>query len=193
VLSLNGVGVNLAAELVFHERVNRRELVGVRFVDPSEKAREAILLGVFARSETWEAIRAEERRGRFALAAAFLTGFVRYFLPERHLSRRYPTRQVFRTPRRLGRNRGRSVWLCDASPGGAGFVCSGRRPHVGDLWRISEMRWARVVYARRRLGFWWRVGVEEVEEPRDSSVMPEWEPNHLIAMPAGRESLWTDH
>ena len=40
----------------------------------------------------------------FGLAAAFLSGFVRYFRPSRHVSRRYPTRQVLRVPRRLGRN-----------------------------------------------------------------------------------------
>src|SRR4030095_6027465 len=89
VLGLNGEGVRLEAELVFEERGARRDLVGVRFIDPSEKAREAILLGVFARSETWEAARANELRSRLGLAAAFISGFVRYFRPSRHVSRRY--------------------------------------------------------------------------------------------------------
>jgi cellulose synthase (UDP-forming) len=174
VLGLEGTGVRLHAELVFHERIARRDLVGVRFIEPSQKAREAILLGVFAHSETWEAIRASERRSRFALAAAFLFGMIGYFRGSKHRSRRYPERRVFRFPRWLGRNRRRSVWLRDVSPGGAGLLCTGRRPRNGDLWRISHLRWGRVVYARRRFLFLWRVGLEEIEEP-DGEVMPAWE------------------
>ena len=42
VLGMNGGGMRLRAELVFHERYERRELVGVRFVDPTpETARGA--------------------------------------------------------------------------------------------------------------------------------------------------------
>jgi len=67
------------------------------------------------------------------------------------------------------------VWLRDASPGGAGVLCTGRQPRVGDLWRISELRWGRVVYARRRFAFFWRVGIEEIEEPRGRDVMPDWD------------------
>ena len=152
VLGLNG-GLRVHAELVFHERVTRNgDLVGVRFIDPTQETREKILLEVFACSETWERLRADERRSRFGLAAAFVLGFVRYFHRSRHVSRRYPTRRVLRVPRRLGRNRKRSVWL----------------------WRISELRWGRVVHAHRRYLLFWRVGIEEVEEPA-GPVMPAWE------------------
>ena len=174
VLGLNG-GLRVHAELVFHERVTRNgDLVGVRFIDPTQETREKILLEVFACSETWERLRADERRSRFGLAAAFVLGFVRYFHRSRHVSRRYPTRRVLRVPRRLGRNRKRSVWLCDTSPGGAGLLCTGRRPRIGELWRISELRWGRVVHAHRRYLLFWRVGIEEVEEPA-GPVMPAWE------------------
>jgi cellulose synthase (UDP-forming) len=175
VLGTNGNGgLRLPAELVFHERYERRELVGVRFIDPSEEQRRAILLGVFARSETWEELRERERRSRFGLATAFALGFVRYFRPSHHWTRRYPTRRTYAFPRWLGRNRRRGVWLCNVSPGGAGLLCTGRRPRVGELWRISELRWGRVVHARRRFGVLWRVGIEEIEEP-DGPVMPAWE------------------
>jgi cellulose synthase (UDP-forming) len=175
VLSLNGSPLRLRAELVFHERVGRRELVGVRFIDPPEDARHAILLSVFARSETWERLRSAERRSRFGLASAFLLGFARYFRGARYWTRRYPTRNALRFPRWLGHNHRRSVWLCDVSPGGAGLLCTGRRPRSGELWRISELRWGRVVHARRRFLFLWRVGLEEVEEPADAGVLPAWE------------------
>jgi cellulose synthase (UDP-forming) len=175
VLGLNGNGgIRVRAELVFHERYERRELVGVRFIDPTEEQRQMLLLGVFARSETWEENREHESRGRFALAYAFLLGFARYFRREHHWSRRYPTRRTLAFPQRLGRNRRRRVWLRDFSPGGAGLLCTGRRPRAGELWRISELRWGRVVWARRRFGLLWHVGIEEIEEP-DHPVMPAWE------------------
>ena len=66
------------------------------------------------------------------------------------------------------------MWLCDTSPGGAGLLCTGRRPRIGELWRISELRWGRVVHAHRRYLLFWRVGIEEVEEPA-GPVMPAWE------------------
>jgi hypothetical protein len=133
-----------------------------------------LLLEVFARSETWEEARAGESRGRFGLASAFLIGFARYFRRDHHFSRRYPTRRVFTLPQQLGRNRRRRVWLHDVSPGGAGVLCTGRRPRRGELWRISELRWGRVVWARRRFALLWHVGLEEIEEP-DHPVMPAWE------------------
>jgi cellulose synthase/poly-beta-1,6-N-acetylglucosamine synthase-like glycosyltransferase/endo-1,4-beta-D-glucanase Y len=174
VLGLNG-GLRVRAELLYYERIGRRDLIGVRFVDLSEQARRAILLGVFAQSDTWEDLRADEWRGRIALVDAFLLGLLRTFRGYRSSRRRrYPTRKVFRVPHRLGRNRRRSVWLCDVSPGGAGLLCTGRRPRIGELWRISELRWGRVVRVRRRLGLLWRVGVEEIEEP-EPSVLPAWE------------------
>jgi cellulose synthase (UDP-forming) len=175
VLGMNGDGgLRLHCELVFHERYERRELVGVRFVDPSPEQLEAILLGVFARSATWDEMRAGEHRSRFGLAAAFLLGFVRYFRREHRWTRRYPTRRVLAVPRGLGRNRRRRVWLRNYSPGGAGLLCTGRRPRRGELWRITELRWGRVVWARRYLGLLWKVGVEEIEEPKNP-VMPAWE------------------
>ena len=137
-------------------------------------ARQALLLAVFARSDVWEEARATERRGRFALAASFFVGFVNAFRGTRTSSRRYPMRRVLRFPRRVGRNRKRRVWLRDQSPGGAGLLCTGRRPRNGELWRISELRWGRVVHTRRRLLLFWRVGLEEVEEPADR-VLPAWE------------------
>jgi cellulose synthase (UDP-forming) len=167
-------GVRVRAELVYHEHFAGRDHVGVRFVDPSAEVRRALLLGVFARSETWEEVRSGEWRSRFALAAAFVIGLVGYFRESRCLQRRYPTRRVFAIPRRLGRNKRRSVWLRDLSPGGAGLLCTGRRPRIGELWRISELRWGRVVHTRRRLGFLWHVGIEEIEEPIDR-VEPAWE------------------
>ncbi len=173
VLGLNG-GLRVRAELVFHERVGRRDHIGVRFVDPTPATRKAILLGVFARSETWEELRERERRGRFALAASFVLGIASYFRRSRVLRRRYPARTTYWIPRRLGRNRRRSVWLRDASPGGVGLLCTGRRPRAGELWRISDLRWGRVVNARRRFLFFWRVGLEEIEEPA-KAVMPAWE------------------
>jgi cellulose synthase (UDP-forming) len=175
VLGMNGSGgIRLHAELMFHERYERHELVGVRFLDITEEQRNALLLGVFGRSETFEEMREHERRTRLGLATAFLLGFVRYFRREHHWSRRYPTRRVLRVPQQLGRNRRRRVWLRDVSPGGAGLLCTGRRPRAGELWRISELRWGRVVWARRRLGLLWHVGIEEIEEP-EGSVMPAWE------------------
>ena len=175
VLGMNGNGgLRLRAELVFHERYERRERVGVRFIDPTPEQCEALLLGVFARSETWEHARESESRSRFGLAAAFVLGFVRYFRREARWTRRYPTRRVLPFPKRLGRNRRRRVWLRDVSPGGAGLLCTGRRPRAGELWRISELRWGRVVWARRRFVLFWHVGIEEVEEP-EGTVMPAWE------------------
>jgi cellulose synthase (UDP-forming) len=172
-LGLSG-GVRVRAEIVYYERFRRGDLVGVRFLEPAAEMRQAVLLDVIARSETWEQARAQERRGRFALAAAFLFGLLRYFGGPRDVSRRYPTRRVFRLPRRLGRNRRRTVWLRDVSPGGAGVLCTGRRPRHGDVWRISELRWGKVVYARRRFGVLWRVGLEDIDEPADHVALA-WE------------------
>src|SRR4029434_1642599 len=126
-------GVRARAELVYYERFRGGDRIGVRSLEPAAEMRQAVLLGVFARSETWEQARAEERRGRFALAAAFLLGLAGYFRAPRHVSRHYPMRRVFRLPRRLGRNRRRTVWLRDVSPGGAGLLCTGRRPRIGDV------------------------------------------------------------
>jgi cellulose synthase (UDP-forming) len=173
VLGLGG-GVRVRAELVYHEHFAQRDHVGVRFVDPSAELRRALLLGVFARSETWEKVRSGERRSRFALAAAFVGGLVGYFRESHPLQRRYPIRRVFAFPRRLGRNKRRSVWLRDLSPGGAGLLCTGSRPRIGELWRISELRWGRVVHTRRRLGLLWHVGIEEIEAPTDW-IEPAWE------------------
>jgi hypothetical protein len=81
---------------------------------------------------------------------------------------------VLALPRGLGRDRRRRVWLRDYSPGGAGVFCTGRRPRTGELWRISDLRWGRVIWSRRRLGLFWHVGIEEIEEPTHP-VMPAWE------------------
>src|SRR5262249_8169540 len=147
------------------------------------------LLEVFARSETWERLRAGERRSRLGLAAAFLSSFARYFRASRNACRRHPERRVLWLPRRVRRIGPRSVWLRDTSPGRAGLLGTGEQPSNGELWRIAELRWGRVVYARRWLMLFWRVGVEEVEAPL--AAVPKWEQarHTLVEEPVSPEGV----
>jgi hypothetical protein len=165
VLGMNGSGgIRLHAESMFHERYERHDCRRA-LLDITEEQRNALLLGVFGRSETVE----EMRRARTPHAArprpAFLLGFVRYFRRE-PLEPRYPTRRVLRVPQQLAATAGAACG-CATSRRAAGLLCTGRRPRrraVADLRAALGSR--RVGAAAPRL--LWHVGIEEIEEPEGS-------------------------
>jgi cellulose synthase (UDP-forming) len=174
-----GNGLRVRCALVSHERLQGRERVGVRFVDPSDEVRRALLLDVFARSEVWEDARAHELRSRLGIAAAFLVGVVGYFRPLRSSRRKHPRRRILARRRLLGSDLRRDVWLRDSSARGIGLLCTGKRPRVDGLWQIANppgpVLWGRAVYVRRRFAFLWYVGIEAIDQPAGSLGSPEWQ------------------
>ncbi len=165
----------LRARLVYHERLDRQERVGVQFVDPSADARRDLLLQVIADPETWVAAHAGETRSYAVSAAIFFAAMFRFPRAHRQSRRRHPRAGRLQRLRLVIGGRDERVVLRNISPLGLAVLRAGAAPAVGTTWRISCLAgspsWGRVVRVRRCWMFLWEVGVELVDPPRDSPAI----------------------
>ena len=171
---VGGNHIALRAKLVYHERIQKRYRVGVRFVELSRETRRDLLVEVIADPETWSRAHAGEARSQVRATAAFLGAIAGFARPFRRSRRRHPRARRFERLRLLCAGREQNVLLRSASPLGLGLLCGTNPCMVGATWRISclggPLRWGRIVYTKRRLPFIWYVGIELVEAPQESAA-----------------------
>jgi hypothetical protein len=164
----------LRAALVYHERIGGRDLAGVRYEGLTAETRDALLVGVFAKADTWQDAHAREARGHVRAASLFALALVRWLLPLRVRRRRQPRRRRFGWLRLVRHGAERRVLLRDTSPRGLGLFCVGAAPEVDGWWRLpgldsglDEAGWGRSVWVRRRFRWFWYVGIERLDAPQD--------------------------
>jgi len=164
--------LRLRAKLSYQERVSGRTRVGLCFVDRSEEETHALLIGVFADPRTWEDSHAGQSRSYAAAVVSFALALAGYFRALRRTRRHHPRRIGLARARARIAGVERRVWLRDRSPRGIGLVLRGPAPRVAGQWRVARadgsFESGRVIYVRRWVHFYWRVGIELVREPLDS-------------------------